>query len=93
MRFSLPNSRIMVHQPSGGFQGQATDIMLHAEDIINRRSGSTRSTSSTPARPIKAIEDALERDKFLTAEMARDFGIVDKVIDKRSEDPAAAKAS
>jgi ATP-dependent Clp protease protease subunit len=78
MRFSLPNARIMVHQPSGGFQGQATDIMLHAQEILN----------------LKAIEDALERDKFLTAEMAKDFGLVDKVIDKRPDEPSSsAKAA
>src|SRR6266852_5973527 len=75
MRFALPNSRIMLHQPSGGFQGQATDIMLHAQEILN----------------LKKREDALERDYFLTGEMAMEWGIVDKVINKRPEDPAALK--
>src|SRR5256885_16089413 len=89
MRFSLPNSRIMVHQPSGGFQGQATDIMLHAQEILNLKKRLNEIYVKHTGQTYKAIEDALERDKFLTAEMARDFGIVDKVIDKRLEDPAA----
>jgi len=88
MRFSLPNSRIMVHQPSGGFQGQATDIMLHARNP-EPQEAAQRNLCETHGQTYKAIEDALERDKFLTAEMARDFGIVDKVIDKRSEEPTA----
>jgi ATP-dependent Clp protease protease subunit len=91
MRFSLPNSRIMVHQPSGGFQGQATDIMLHAQEILNLKKRLNEIYVKHTGQTYKAIEDALERDKFLTAEMARDFGIVDKVIDKRSEEPAALK--
>src|SRR5580704_13075417 len=81
MRFALPNSRIMLHQPSGGFQGQATDIMLHAKEIYVKHTG----------QPLKKIEDALERDYFLTGEMAMEWGIVDKVINKRPEDPAALK--
>ena len=88
MRFSLPNSRIMVHQPSGGFQGQATDIMLHAQEILNLKKRLNEIYVKHTGQTYKAIEDALERDKFLTADMARDFGIVDKVIDKRSEEPA-----
>jgi ATP-dependent Clp protease protease subunit len=93
MRFSLPNSRIMVHQPSGGFQGQATDIMLHAQEILNLKKRLNEIYVHHTGQTYKAIEDALERDKFLTAEMAREFGIVDKVIDKRAEDPAALKTS
>src|ERR1700681_901834 len=89
MRFALPNARIMVHQPSGGFQGQATDIMLHAQEILNLKKRLNEIYVKHTGQTYKAIEDALERDKFLTAEMARDFGIVDKVIDKRSEDPTA----
>ncbi len=88
-RFALPNARIMVHQPSGGFQGQATDIMLHAQEILNLKKRLNEIYVKHTGQTFKAIEDALERDKFLTAEMARDFGIVDKVIDKRSEDPTA----
>src|ERR1700677_366024 len=89
LRFALPNARIMVHQPSGGFQGQATDIMLHAQEILNLKKRLNEIYVKHTGQTFKAIEDALERDKFLTAEMARDFGIVDKVIDKRSEDPTA----
>ena len=68
MRFSLPNSRIMVHQPSGGFQGQATDIMLHAQDILNLKKRLNEIYVKHTGQTFKAIEDALERDKFLTAE-------------------------
>src|ERR1700753_469574 len=93
LRFALPNARIMVHQPSGGFQGQATDIMLHAQEILNLKRRLNEIYVRHTGQTYKAIEDALERDKFLTAEMARDFGIVDKVIDKRPEDPASAKAA
>src|SRR5438105_8408503 len=73
MRFSLPNSRIMVHQPSGGFQGQATDIMLHAQEILNLTKRLNESYVKHTRQTHKAIEDALERDKFLTADQARDF--------------------
>jgi ATP-dependent Clp protease protease subunit len=92
MRFSLPNSRIMVHQPSGGFQGQATDIMLHAQEILNLKKRLNEIYMKHTGQPLKKIEDALERDYFLTAEAARDFGLVDKVIDKRLEDPVAKTA-
>src|SRR5262244_4197558 len=92
-RFALPNARIMVHQPSGGFQGQATDIMLHAQEILNLKKRLNEIYVKHTGQPYKAIEDALERDKFLTAEAAKEFGLVDKVIDKRPEDPAAAKAA
>ena len=71
MRFSLPNSRIMVHQPSGGFQGQATDIMLHAQEILNLKKRLNEIYVKHTGQTYKAIEDALERDKFLTAEMAK----------------------
>ena len=91
MRFALPNARIMLHQPSGGFQGQATDIMLHAQEILNLKKRLNEIYVKHTGQPIKKIEDALERDYFLTAEMARDFGIVDKVIDKRVEEPALIK--
>jgi len=85
MRFSLPNSRIMVHQPSGGFQGQA-DIMLHAQEILNLKKRLNEIYVKHTGQTYKAIEDALERDRFLTAEMAKDFGLVDQVIDKRAEE-------
>ena len=89
LRFALPNARIMVHQPSGGFQGQATDIMLHAQEILNLKKRLNDIYVRHTGQALKKIEDALERDTFLTADMARDFGLVDKVIDKRLvEDPA-----
>src|SRR5246500_3909079 len=90
MRFTLPNSRIMVHQPSGGFQGQATDIMLHAQEILNLKKRLNEIYVKHTGQPLKTIEDALERDKFLTAEGAQEFGIVDKVIARRPEEPAKA---
>ena len=88
MRFALPNARIMVHQPSGGFQGQATDIMLHAQEILNLKKRLNEIYVKQTGQPLKKIEDALERDMFLTAEMARDFGLIDKVIEKRPEEPS-----
>ena len=88
MRFALPNARIMVHQPSGGFQGQATDIMLHAQEILNLKKRLNEIYVHHTGQSLKKIEDALERDYFLTAEAARDFGIVDKVIEKRPQDLA-----
>ena len=91
MRFALPNSRIMVHQPSGGFQGQVTDIMLHAQEIMNLKKRLNEIYVKHTGQPLKKIEDALERDTFLTGEMAKDFGLIDKVIEKRPEgDPAKA---
>ncbi len=92
MRFALPNARIMVHQPSGGFQGQATDIMLHAQEILNLKKRLNQIYVKHTGQAYQAIEDALERDKFLTSEMARDFGLIDKVLEKRAEEPAAPKA-
>jgi ATP-dependent Clp protease protease subunit len=90
LRFALPNARIMVHQPSGGFQGQATDIMLHAQEILNLKKRLNEIYVKHTGQALKKIEDALERDYFLTSEMAKEFGIVDKVIDKRAEDPVKA---
>ena len=89
MRFALPNARVMVHQPSGGFQGQATDIMLHAQEILNLKKRLNEIYVKHTGQSLKKIEDALERDYFLTADMAKDFGLVDKVIDKRLEELAA----
>src|SRR3954453_2146289 len=86
MRFALPNSRIMLHQPSGGFQGQATDIMLHAKEILNLKKRLNEIYVKHTGQPLKKIEDALERDYFLTGEMAVEWGVVDKVIAKRPED-------
>jgi ATP-dependent Clp protease protease subunit len=87
MRAALPNARIMVHQPSGGFQGQATDIMLHAQEFLNLKKRLNEIYVKHTGQPIKKIEDALERDYFLTAEAAKEFGIIDKVVEQRPEEP------
>ncbi len=86
MRFALPNARIMVHQPSGGFQGQAADILLHAQEILNLKKRLNEIYVKHTGQPLKKIEDALEREFFLTADMAKDFGLVDRVIDRRPEE-------
>jgi ATP-dependent Clp protease protease subunit len=86
MRFALPNARIMVHQPSGGFQGQASDIMIHAQEILNVRKRLNEIYVKHTGQAIKKIEDALERDQFFTADGAKEFGLVDKVIEKRVEE-------
>ena len=90
MRFALPNARIMVHQPSGGFQGQATDIMIHAQEILNIRKRLNEIYVKHTGQAIKKIEEALERDQFFTADGAKEFGLVDKVIEKRIEEPEKA---
>jgi ATP-dependent Clp protease protease subunit len=92
MRFALPNARIMLHQPSGGFQGQATDIMLHAQEILNIKKRLNDIYVKHTGQALKKIEDALERDYFLTGEMAVEWGVVDKVLDRRPDDPAGLKA-
>ncbi|MGG7644104.1 ATP-dependent Clp protease proteolytic subunit [Rhodovulum sp. YNF3179] len=83
MRFALPNARIMVHQPSGGFQGQATDISIHAKEILELRDRLNRIYVHHTGQKIKAVEQALERDNFMTAEAARDWGIVDDIVENR----------
>ena len=83
-RFSLPNSRIMVHQPSAGFQGQATDIQIHAKEILSLKERLNKIYSKHTGKSVKEIASALERDKFLTAEEAKDFGLIDKVVEKRN---------
>jgi ATP-dependent Clp protease protease subunit len=83
MRFALKNARVMVHQPSGGFQGQASDIERHAKEILEMRTRLNHLYVRHTGQKLEVIQDALERDTFMTAETARDFGIVDKVIDKR----------
>jgi ATP-dependent Clp protease protease subunit len=89
MRFALPNARIMVHQPSGGFQGQATDIMIHAQEILNLRKRLNEIYVKHTSQSIKSIEEALERDMFFTADAAKEFGLVDKVLERRPEDLTA----
>src|ERR1700691_1701428 len=86
LRFALPNARIMLHQPSGGFQGQATDIMLHAQEILNLKKRLNEIYVKHTGQSLKVVEDALERDYFLTSEMAVEWGVVDKVIEKRPEE-------
>jgi len=82
-RFALPNSRIMVHQPSGGFQGQASDIERHAKEIISLRSRLNEIYVSHTGKDLKTIENALDRDTFMTSEDAKKFGLIDKVVEKR----------
>jgi ATP-dependent Clp protease protease subunit len=82
-RFSLPNSRIMVHQPSAGFQGQATDIQIHAKEILSLKERLNKIYSQHTGKSMKEISQALERDKFMTAEEAKDFGLIDSVVEKR----------
>ena len=90
LRFALPNARIMLHQPSGGFQGQATDIMLHAQEILNLKKRLNEIYVKHTGQSLKKIEDALERDYFLTAESAKEWGVIDKVVDKRPEEAPKA---
>ena len=82
-RFSLPNSRIMVHQPSAGFQGQATDIQIHAKEILALKERLNKIYSKHTGKPVKEISQALERDNFMTPEEAKDFGLIDSVVEKR----------
>ncbi len=83
-RFSLPNSRIMVHQPSAGFQGQATDIEIHAKEVLDLKNRLNEIYSKHTGKSVEEIKSALERDNFMTASVAKDFGLVDEVVDKRS---------
>ena len=85
-RFALPNSRIMLHQPSGGFQGQATDIEIHAKEILALRKRLNEIYVNHTGQPIEKIEESLERDNFLTPQEAKEFGIVDDVVVHRIED-------
>lgn len=87
MRFALKNARVMVHQPSGGFSGQASDIERHAREILELRSRLNQIYVKHTGQSLENIEKALERDTFLTAEGAQEFGLVDKVIDKRPGQP------
>ena len=82
-RFSLPNSRIMVHQPSAGFQGQATDIEIHANEVLSLKKRLNEIYSKHTGKSVDQIKTSLERDNFMTPENAKDFGLIDKVVDKR----------
>ncbi|MCV9935322.1 ATP-dependent Clp protease proteolytic subunit [Boseaceae bacterium BT-24-1] len=89
MRFALPNARIMVHQPSGGFQGQVTDILIHAREVESLKRRLNEIYVRHTGRSYEEIEQALERDNFMTADQAKEFGLIDKVIDKRADEAAA----
>ena len=82
-RFSLPNSRIMVHQPSAGFQGQATDIEIHANEVLSLKKRLNEIYSKHTGKSVDEIKSALERDNFMTPENAKSFGLIDKVVEKR----------
>jgi ATP-dependent Clp protease protease subunit len=92
-RAALPNSRILVHQPSGGFQGQATDIEIHAREALELRRRIEEIYADHSGRPIEEISDALERDRFFTAEQAREFGLIDRVTYDRNGNGAQASSS
>jgi ATP-dependent Clp protease protease subunit len=83
-RSALPNSRILVHQPSGGFQGQATDIQIHAKEALELRRRVEEIYAEHTGRPVEDVSDALERDRFFTSEQARDYGLVDRVMAYRN---------
>lgn len=86
MRFSLPNSRIMVHQPSGGFQGQASDIALHAKEILELKDRLNKIYVKHCSQKLKTVEDALDRDNFMTAEEAKDWGLIDEIVRQRTDE-------
>ena len=88
MRFCLPNSRVMVHQPSGGFQGQASDIALHAQEILDLKKRLNMIYVKHTNQKISAVEKALDRDNFMTPEQSLDWGIIDKIIDRREINPS-----
>ena len=83
-RFSLPNSRIMVHQPSAGFQGQATDIEIHANEVLSLKKRLNEIYSKHTGKSVDEIKSALERDNFMTADTAKSFGLIDEVVEQRS---------
>ncbi len=86
-RFALPNAKVMVHQPSGGFQGQATDIEIHAREIIKTRARLNEIYVKHSGQPLSAIEAAMERDTFMDADEAKAFGLIDEVVENRPELP------
>ena len=83
-RFSLPNSRVMVHQPSAGFQGQATDIEIHAKEVLSLKERLNEIYSKHTGKNVDEVKIALERDNFMTADAAKSFGLIDEVVEKRS---------
>ncbi|MBY6091549.1 ATP-dependent Clp protease proteolytic subunit [Pseudooceanicola sp. 502str34] len=87
MRFSLPNSEIMVHQPSGGYQGQATDILIHAEHTKKLKERLNRIYVKHTGQTYEDVVDALERDRFMSAEEAKDWGLIDEIVESRDKGP------
>jgi ATP-dependent Clp protease, protease subunit len=85
MRFALPNARVMLHQPSGGYQGQVTDIMIHAREVESLKKRLNEIYVKHTGKSPKDVELALERDNFFTADMAKDFGLIDKILENRPE--------
>ena len=83
-RFSLPNSRIMVHQPSAGYQGQATDIEIHAKEVLSLKERLNQIYSKHTGKSVEDIKSALERDNFMTSDAAKSFGLIDEVVERRS---------
>ncbi len=92
-RFALPNARIMVHQPSGGFQGQATDIEIHAREILDLRQRLNSMYVDLTGQPISVVEEAMERDRFMSPAVAMEFGIIDQVVHKRAPSTADGQKS
>jgi len=88
-RHCLPHARVMVHQPSGGFQGQASDIEIHAKEILEMRRRLNEIYVRHTGQPLDVIEEAVERDRFMSAEQAKEFGLVDKVVEQRPTKPTA----
>ena len=88
LRFSLPNSRIMVHQPSGGYQGQATDIMIHAEETLKLKRRLNEIYVHHTGQDYDTVERALERDNFMSPEAAKDWGLIDEIVENRGKDDA-----
>jgi ATP-dependent Clp protease, protease subunit len=84
-RYALPNAQIMIHQPSGGAQGQATDIEIHAKEILKTRERLNKILAFHTGQPLERIEDDVERDHFLTAEEAKDYGLIDDILTKRTD--------
>jgi ATP-dependent Clp protease protease subunit len=92
-RYSLPNARIMIHQPSGGAQGQATDIEIHAREILATRARLNQMYVDHTGKSLEVIERAMERDKFFTPQEAKEFGLIDEVIQNRPTPPLSVAAS
>ena len=90
-RYCLPNARVMIHQPSGGFQGQASDIEIHAREILALRQRLNEIYVEHTGRDLKTIEDAMERDNFLTPDQAKEFGLIDEVVTSRPKPESDAK--